>query len=217
MPLLTLLREIREGHIQVPTFQRPVVLREDWVATLLASVTLGYPIGAVMLLEPDYAAYAIETRPVAGAPPTSVQPRRLLVDGQHRLAALYQALGTPEMDVVNQAGERCTRSFALDVRAALDPETDRDSAIRVTSPGEVRGGQFPLALLLGPESQREAWRRDAAARLPVARFEQDVVARLEDYRLPVIHLEPSWTRWTIRVRGGVDGPSLSDTLRRGPR
>ena len=49
-PLARLLEEAREGRIQVPEFQRELILTDEWMKSLLASVSLGYPIGAVTLL-----------------------------------------------------------------------------------------------------------------------------------------------------------------------
>lgn len=211
VPLLQLLEQIRAGEIQALTFQRPVVLREEWVITLLASVSLGYPIGAVMLLEPDFAAYAIETRPIHGAPPAANGARRLLVDGHHRLAALYQAFTSMEVPVIDESGREVGRSFTLNVSLALDPAADRDHAIRSWRPGTAPAEEFPFSLLTMPESRRDEWRALVAG-LPLEQFEGAVLPRIAEFLVPVIHLGPEWTRWTIRVRGGAEGPLLSDAL-----
>ena len=50
-PLPDLLRNIREKKLQLPDFQRGWVWDDDRIRSLLASVSLSYPIGAVMLLE----------------------------------------------------------------------------------------------------------------------------------------------------------------------
>ena len=50
-PLARLLEEAHDGRIQVPEFQRELILTDEWMKSLLASVSLGYPIGAVTLLE----------------------------------------------------------------------------------------------------------------------------------------------------------------------
>jgi hypothetical protein len=50
-PLARLLEEAHDGRIQVPEFQRELILKDEWMKSLLASVSLGYPIGAVTLLE----------------------------------------------------------------------------------------------------------------------------------------------------------------------
>ncbi len=47
------LKEIDDGKIQLPEFQRNWIWDDSHVGSLLASVTLSYPIGAVMLLQAD--------------------------------------------------------------------------------------------------------------------------------------------------------------------
>ena len=46
-----LLREIKEGKIQLPDFQRGWVWDDNHIRSLIASLSLSYPIGAVMFLE----------------------------------------------------------------------------------------------------------------------------------------------------------------------
>lgn len=50
-PLRDLLRQVEAGKIQLPEFQRGWVWPWPNIASLLASVSLNYPIGTVMLLE----------------------------------------------------------------------------------------------------------------------------------------------------------------------
>src|SRR3972149_3204759 len=49
--LFELLMRSRAGHIQLPDFQRGWVWDDDHIKSLLASISLSYPIGAIMLLE----------------------------------------------------------------------------------------------------------------------------------------------------------------------
>jgi uncharacterized protein with ParB-like and HNH nuclease domain len=51
-PLLAkLLEEIGDGTIQLPDFQRGWVWDDEHIRSLIASVTLAYPIGAIMILQ----------------------------------------------------------------------------------------------------------------------------------------------------------------------
>ena len=45
-----MLGEAADGSTQLPDFQRGWVWDDDHVRSLLASISLGYPIGAVMML-----------------------------------------------------------------------------------------------------------------------------------------------------------------------
>ena len=49
--LLDLLRSLREGKTQLPDFQRGWVWDDAHIRSLLASISLSYPIGALMMLQ----------------------------------------------------------------------------------------------------------------------------------------------------------------------
>ena len=49
--LLDLLRSIRDGKTQLPDFQRGWVWDDEHIRSLLASISLSYPIGALMMLQ----------------------------------------------------------------------------------------------------------------------------------------------------------------------
>ncbi len=193
-PLGALLREVQSGAIQVPEFQRAVLLRDDWVGTLLASVSLGYPIGALMLLEAGHPGYRFGTRAVDGAAQTHTAPRRLLVDGQHRASALFQALLSAHGVYVTAEGEVSRRRYYLDA-AKVVAGVDRDEAV-VSLPADnpPGSGLVPFAGAF-----------DAGANV--------AVARIAEYAVPVIRLPMEATRWTIRVRGGANGAALSEAYR----
>jgi hypothetical protein len=72
--LRELLEQAHDGRIQLPEFQRESIADDEWIKSLVASVSLNYPIGAVMLLQAGNAETQFGTRPIAGAPPTSTGP-----------------------------------------------------------------------------------------------------------------------------------------------
>ncbi|MFP4033269.1 MAG: DUF262 domain-containing protein, partial [Desulfococcaceae bacterium] len=49
--LRDILREIQEGKIQLPDFQRGWIWDDDHIRDLLVSIARSFPVGAVMLLE----------------------------------------------------------------------------------------------------------------------------------------------------------------------
>jgi uncharacterized protein with ParB-like and HNH nuclease domain len=51
-PLSEIIKQITEGKVQLPDFQRGWVWDYDHVRSLLVSVARSLPVGAVMLLEP---------------------------------------------------------------------------------------------------------------------------------------------------------------------
>ena len=91
-----LLKDVGIGKIRLPDFQRDWKWDVDRISSLLASVSLGYPVGVVMLLETGGADVQFAMRLVSGVESTSANkdPERLILDGQQRLTALYQALAS---------------------------------------------------------------------------------------------------------------------------
>src|SRR5271163_3703232 len=88
-----LLDDIHKGQIQLPDFQRGWVWDDDHIRALIASVSMSYPIGAVMLLETGGAGIRFKPRLFEGVELTGhVEPAKLALDGQQRLTSLYMAL-----------------------------------------------------------------------------------------------------------------------------
>ena len=165
-----------------------------------------------------------DSRPVAGAPTSSTAPERLLVDGQHRIAALYQVLVSGRAVPTEDANKKRThRWYHVDIEAALDPGTDRDEAIvsLTESREELEWEQclFPLRLAFGAKAERRRWQHGFAT-LPIegrasllGRFEREVLAAFREYLVPTINVGREWTRWAVRVHGGRDGRILADRFR----
>ena len=245
--LKKLLEQAQDGRLQVPEFQRKLTLTDDWITSLLASVSLGHPIGAVMLLQAGSPDLRFTTSPILGARSSATEPEWLLLDGQRRITALYQALASGQAVQIHEDPEEPTsRWYYLDIEAALDPETDRDQAlISVPETRQVRTPQevmvdlsttesewerrlFPLRLVFGDGAERRRWRsgfvehaalEDAGARDQLmSRFDAEVLQAFDAYLLPTITVGRETTRWAVRVHGGPDGRSLSDRFRaRDPR
>ena len=241
-PLRSLLQEAHAGTLQVPEFQRDSILRDDWAKSLLASVSLGYPIGAVMLLDAGDPGMRFASRPLASGLSTPRVPDRLVVDGRQRLTCLYDVLASNRsVSAYDDHDELVQRWYYLDIRASLDPDVDREEAVlaatetrRVRSPqgaildvstveSEWRSCLFPLRLVFGSPAERRRWLRgfsedgaasDADSRSALMdRFESSVLADFDDYLVPTIVLSKDTTRWSVRVHGGPDGPALSDRFR----
>ena len=66
LPLSSLLDDIKRGKIQVPEFQRDWKWDDDHIKSILASVSLSYPVGAVMMLETGNENVRFEPRPIDG-------------------------------------------------------------------------------------------------------------------------------------------------------
>jgi hypothetical protein len=129
--LLDLLKSIKEGKTQLPDFQRGWVWDDEHIKSLLASISLSYPIGAVMMLQTGNEEVRFKPRLVEGVtlqnPP---EPERLILDGQQRLTSLFQSLFSGQPVVTRDSrGKEIKRWYYLDINKALDPTIDREEAI----------------------------------------------------------------------------------------
>ena len=110
--LSDLLKQLHEGKLQLPDFQRGWVWNDAHIVSLLASIGLSYPIGAIMTLETGNPDVRFQTRAVEGVrrlllPP----PEHLILDGQQRLTSLYQALYSQEAVVMQGARNAEVKRF----------------------------------------------------------------------------------------------------------
>jgi uncharacterized protein with ParB-like and HNH nuclease domain len=69
--LAELLHQAEHGKAQLPDFQRGWVWDDAHVRALLASISLSYPIGTVMLLRAGGDSLRFKQRPIEGATPQS--------------------------------------------------------------------------------------------------------------------------------------------------
>ena len=128
--LKKLLDDVEAGHIQLPDFQRGWIWDDDRVKGLMASISQGFPIGAVMTLGSG-GNIRFKYRPIEGVPDNDINaPDEFLLDGQQRLTSLYQALRHPDAVATKDSmGNRIERWYYIDMIHALDPNVDREEAI----------------------------------------------------------------------------------------
>ncbi|MDD3919478.1 MAG: DUF262 domain-containing protein [Candidatus Pacebacteria bacterium] len=126
-----MLKNIHEGKIQLPDFQRGWVWDDNRIKGILASVAKSFPIGAVMLLETGNNSIRFKTKVVEGAPESNgVKPELLILDGQQRLTSLYQSIiSNRVVKTRNSKGYEIKRWYYIDMQKALDPATDLEEAI----------------------------------------------------------------------------------------
>jgi hypothetical protein len=131
--LKDLMRECHEGKLQLPDFQRGWVWDQDRIIDLLASISEGFPVGALMTLDAS-GEVAFAVRPVEGAPPAHKPLEAYLLDGQQRMTSLYQSTSTRSPVLTQTAKKRPARlHFYFDIKDALNPNAARREAI-VTVP-----------------------------------------------------------------------------------
>ncbi len=146
--LLELLKDCEAGNIQLPDFQRSWVWDEERIKGLVASVSRGFPVGALMTLETG-GATSFKPRPIEGAPEKARDsaPGELLLDGQQRMTSLYQVtLRGQVVRTMTAKKKPVERWFYIDMRKAIDPAVDRDQAIFAVPPDKVVRKDFDRSI-----------------------------------------------------------------------
>ena len=186
---------------------------DERIRSLLASISLGYPIGAVMMLRAGGESVRFKQRPLEGAPtPAQRDAERLILDGQQRLTSLFQSLHLDRPVLTrDQRGREIERWYYVDMRRALDPNADREEAV-VSLPADRQIKRFGRDLVEDystPEREYEAmlfplsrafeaskWRMEFERFWEYDRnkielwnnFEEKIVKRFQQYHVPVIEL-----------------------------
>lgn len=221
-----LLRHCASGKIQLPDFQRSWVWDEERIKGLIASVSQAFPVGALMTLEVKQgAADTFARRPIQGADSAvgNSAPEQLLLDGQQRMTSLYQTcLRREVVRTVTPRLKLVDRWFYIDIRKAMDPAEDRESAIvavpedrRIKSSFdrkidldlstpelEYQNLMFPLNQVFDWDEWQDGfddyWRdRDPETRSLFRVFKNEVLQNFKSYQLPVIALSPDTTHEAV--------------------
>ncbi len=219
--LTDLLREISEGKIQLPDFQRGWVWDDDHIRDLLVSIGRSFPIGAVMLLKSG-GEIRFQTRPVEGledAIPKDRSPERLILDGQQRLTTLTQAISLDApVSTETAKGTKIKRHYYFDIRQAVDAPHALDEAVVAvderrqlrtnfgrdvkldlgTTELECRQLHFPCSQIL----DSDGWEATLHEVLPeewslYMEFRKQILKPFRDYQIPVIQLEKETTKEAV--------------------
>lgn len=211
--LLDLLRSIKAGKTQLPDFQRGWVWDDEHIRSLLASISLAYPIGAVMMLQTGNTDVQFKARPIEGVRLDQiVEPERLILDGQQRLTSLFQSLFSGQYVLTRDVrGKQICRWYYIDINKAINSNCDREETIvslaeskqiknfrgevivdYSTPEKEYEAGLFPLSQIFDCSNWRaghdEFWDYDKDKIKLFIQFEKEVIKRFEQYQVPVISL-----------------------------
>ena len=202
------------GKIQLPDFQRGWVWDDDHIRSLLASVSVSFPIGAVMLLDTGGTGVNFKPRPLTGTKESLLQisPETLILDGQQRLTSLYQALMSGvAVKTKDSKGKPIDRRYYFDMKKALAEEDREDAVLSVPCDGILKsfGGEivvdvstdkkefesdlFPIRHVFNSANWRQAyqefWKYAQEKMRLYNDFERDVIKAFERYQVPVIALK----------------------------
>ncbi len=224
-PLQELLARADSGYLQLPDFQRGWVWDDERIKSLLASVSVSFPIGAVMLLQTGGEHIRFKPRPLAGTDTSlrEIAPETLVLDGQQRLTSLYWALRSrTAVESRDAKGKRIRCWYYIDMKEAIEPERDREDAFRsvpearlvkafggaitldVTRPEyEYAADLFPVNRIFSSAEWRRAYNRHWEHRSDKVNlfdnFENEVIKRVEQYQVPVIELKKETPKEAVCV------------------
>ena len=221
-----LIRDVSKGRYQLPDFQRDWTWDDDRIKGIIASLTMAYPMGAVMCLE-NGGDFKLKRRCFAGVEidAETVEPDKLVLDGQQRLTSLYLSLCCKKpVHTKNVRGDERRLFYYADIWAYLDDGVDRVDAIvsvpanRIvtqnigrdilldisTREKEIEQMMFPLNIAFDA-SERQFWYKgivrmygfDSPEESLFNEFQHEVLDTIESYRLPVITLSKATPREAV--------------------
>ena len=195
-----MLEDIGNGKTQLPDFQRNWRWKDQQIKSLLASVSMGIPIGALLTLEGDE---QLATRPFAGVDGNSSPggARLLILDGQQRLTALYQACYSQEPVTINTRKNVTQKAYYFDVKRCIEEDIDREICVLSEDPdgshrdpeSQYRDEIFPTTSMFNFRAWRDNYLehhgRHDSKRAIVDKFDDMVVHNFERYDLATIQIK----------------------------
>ncbi len=220
--LSDLLKDARDGKLQLPDFQRGWVWEEDGIQSLIVSIARSFPVGAMLTLKTG-GGVKLKPRPIEGAPVEAErrEPEELLLDGQQRTTSLYQAVMRAEpVDTKTAKGKKHRVFFYFNIDKCLqDPMPEeaveiiddtrlvtknfgRDVVMDLSTPrGEFEHMRFPVHLVFAPNEWfngwMEHWQFDQAKIRLFQQFQNKVIKAFEGYKVPLIRLERETSREAV--------------------
>ena len=218
--LAELLRKVDDGRIRLPDFQRGWVWSKESIISLLASISRGYPVGTLMFLGAG-GGTGFRERTIEGVGEVGKAAEALILDGQQRMTSLYQAICLKEpVRTTDERKRKVSGWFYLDIAAAVDPEVDREEAIRFlpkdriergfdkqvirdcsTPEKEYEAGLFPLSHIMDAAKWADRYRKhhgyteDVLDRWNL--FTEEIVDRFKQYQFPIIELDKGTPREAV--------------------
>lgn len=131
-PIADILRNINNGTIQLPDFQRGWVWEDNRIKALIASISNAYPVGAAMFLDATGDNVRFKSRLFEGVDKrySSVIPKILVLDGQQRMTSIYRSMYSKSaVKTVDSKKKSISRYYYFNIPLCLDTLTDRVDAV----------------------------------------------------------------------------------------
>lgn len=223
--LSQLLAEVKSGSMQLPEFQRDWTWDDNRIRGIIASLSQGYPMGAIMRLQYGNPDIQFKYRTITGVKGVSVKPEHLILDGQQRLTSIYQATSSKEpVSTKTEKGKAIKRYYYLSMEKCLDDDEDRfDAVLSIpedrkikenfdrdvkldlsTREYEYENKLFPVNIVFDSNAVMDwfmgymtHYGMKPEAMDEFKRFQADVLNTISGYKLPVITLDKSTPREAV--------------------
>ena len=220
-----LLQEVSMGKMQLPEFQRSWTWDDNRIRGIIASISQGYPMGAIMRLQYGNPEICFKYRTFEGVGSLDMVPDHLVLDGQQRITSIYQAIFSNKAVVTKtDKGKKIKRLYYLSMTACLDDNEDRlDAVVGVpedriirTNIGrdivldlsntqlEYENKMFPVNIVFDSTKLMNwtfgymmHYQGDDDATQLFQRFQAEVINTILTYKLPVITLDKSTPREAV--------------------
>ena len=214
--LSELMREVGNGKAQLPEFQRNWTWDDNHIIGILASLSQGYPMGAIMRLTYGNENVKFKYRTIEGVIAPGVTPEYLILDGQQRLTSMFRATCCKDpVNTTTEKGKNINRYYYLDMKKCLDEDEDREDAVFSVPDDRRIKTNFDRDIVLDLSTKELEWEHemfplnivfDSGAREDWAdgykeyhhyekpyldrykEFKSEVIETITGYKLPVITL-----------------------------
>lgn len=210
------MRDVASGKTQLPEFQRSWTWDDGRIRGILASLSQGCPMGAIMRLEYGNEEIKFKYRQIEGVKNVKEKSDYLILDGQQRLTSMYRTTCSKDpVETKTDKGKGIKRFYYLDIKKCLNDNEDRYDAIlpvpddrRIktyfdrkivlelsTRNLEYEYEMFPVNIIFDSNA-REDWadgykeyhNYDKTFRERYKLFRTNVIETITGYKLPVITL-----------------------------
>ena len=223
--LSQLLTDVHSGKIQLPEFQRDWTWDDNRIRGIIASLSQGYPMGAIMRLQYGNPDIRFKYRTITGVGPKDVEPEFLVLDGQQRLTSIYQSIySTNCVKTTTDKGKEIERFYYLSMADCLDDDVDRvEAVVAVPKDRKIKENfdrdikmdvsdrdkeyelkLFPVNILFDSNALMKwqfgymmKYTGDAAALKLLEDFQSQVIDTIVSYKLPVITLDKTTPREAV--------------------
>lgn len=138
--LSQLLDEVNSGKTQLPEFQRDWTWDDNRIRGIIASLSQGYPMGAIMRLQYGNPDIKFKYRAIKGVGQRDLVPDFLVLDGQQRLTSIYQATYSQNpVTTKTDKGKEIERYYYLSMEKCMDENEDRyDAVLQVPADRKIK-------------------------------------------------------------------------------